>query len=1362
MNIDFSKISTEDLQAFQSGDLSKVSTGGLKLLATDAPANPRSAQMDTYLAETDKLVGLTPGTSARQIEQESKWDPAAVSPRGARGLAQVMPDTLKSLSARFKRKLDPHNEADALEMHRELMRENMAKFGNEGDALRAYNSGWEKAKWNNPETNGYVSIVQGQGKPGEKAPYVPFAQVRAKVDPKTLSVDPDWLLASRQLYSLRERQAFTGSDADLADWGKSYMGNFNSNMLDMTRYAADLAKNGSQMDKEAFLFMMDTYDNTEYSWEGAGRAAKGMVTDPTNLIGLGTLGVASVGKVMASAAAKQGVKKLLLTSLGRTGIIAGAETGLMGAAENSIRQGTEVSAGRKDGIDMGELAGKTLLAAGAGVVLGTAGDAAVSAITGVVRRRFPTKAPVAPTGNPSAAVQGNAPGIAPVVPGAPAGATPSVPSGAAKAAPTGPDLVPTTVLSEGEIAKATSRGQKGRLWVDDLPPVEGANPAAASKIEMPDANTGLRSTPRSMEELTTDGMKIADQLRGLDDKTMHGVLESFRAGSLPLEDSRIIARGVQIHADELRIEQADLIKKLGLSTNAQETVGMMTRLASVEDRLVPLSLADDAFGSIAGSMLRQRQEGLPGMQGVSVESLMAEKGLTKEAAEATYVQLVQGSQQAVKVQAVARAYDGQIAAAITAGNMPELARLAAMKQREMAALVERELPGSASFMAKVNEFVISNIFTPTTVAINMVPAAAKTLVLPFAKAVVSDPLKLATRVELGASYSAMRSTVGAAFRAARASYKYEQSLLTRGPSATLEGPMALTGPAAGYIRFFPRVLNATDEFLAQINYSSFVAGHAAGNAVIEGSAKGLTGDALDGFVKTATKAAMAGAFTQSTGEALIQPLVNKGVNLGLTGEKLQQYVEREALKDPTALREGSNQDALDLVRDVLYKRRFSGDGIASGVAEGYEKLVNKMPSMKLVIGQLFFRTPIRVFEEGIRLTPGLQILAPNFMADLAGRNGVMSQTRAQAEAMTSLAITGAVFSLYASGAITGDGAYDNWRQQRTHTDGPAPAPYTVKMSDRSTWSYRNFDPVATPLKIIVNGLERMDKLAIRQAQGEFIEKTAWDQALAYVTTGTMAVGAALRDANLVAGLDQSLKLFESLSDPEGKDDAWVKMFGEKLALLVPNTMHKIAKQNDPTMKDPADFWQVVETRLAALHVDREEIKTAYSYDVLGNVRQITDTGTLWNIFSTATPEEMAKGHSPESQKVMLELDRLQKETGALFAAPLKNRMMGDFDLRTTLTADKSMTLYDKWQENYRALQPDQILFPIVTAEMPDGTFKHKAIRVETINKVIGELRDAAFMQMMSSEQRVIEEVIKVQIGKAKAQAGQLDFSNHNK
>lgn len=120
-----------------------------------APLSPDEMK---YLAETDRLIGAAPGTSAAQIQYESGLNPLAVSPAGAWGLAQLMPKTRRTLEGRMGRPI--RSRMDQLQAHRMLMQENIEKFGNVGDALRAYNNGWKRSRWNNPETSSYASGVE--------------------------------------------------------------------------------------------------------------------------------------------------------------------------------------------------------------------------------------------------------------------------------------------------------------------------------------------------------------------------------------------------------------------------------------------------------------------------------------------------------------------------------------------------------------------------------------------------------------------------------------------------------------------------------------------------------------------------------------------------------------------------------------------------------------------------------------------------------------------------------------------------------------------------------------------------------------------------------------------------------------------------------------------------------------------------------------------------------------------------------------------------------------------------------------------------------------------------------------------------
>lgn len=108
-------------------------------------------------------VGLDPGFFARLIWQESRFDPFAVSPAGAQGIAQFMPHT-----ARRRGLVDVFNPAQALEHSAAYLGEMKAKYGNPGLAAVGYNGGERRAEGIIAGTGGlaretvnYVEIITG-------------------------------------------------------------------------------------------------------------------------------------------------------------------------------------------------------------------------------------------------------------------------------------------------------------------------------------------------------------------------------------------------------------------------------------------------------------------------------------------------------------------------------------------------------------------------------------------------------------------------------------------------------------------------------------------------------------------------------------------------------------------------------------------------------------------------------------------------------------------------------------------------------------------------------------------------------------------------------------------------------------------------------------------------------------------------------------------------------------------------------------------------------------------------------------------------------------------------------------------------
>src|SRR2546428_6155416 len=98
-----------------------------------------SQQVNLYIAiaRQDAInAGIPPDLFVRQINRESSFDPNALSPSGAQGIAQFMPETAARLG------IDPWNPVEALKGTAQLMAHYTKIFaGSYAKALATYNAG---------------------------------------------------------------------------------------------------------------------------------------------------------------------------------------------------------------------------------------------------------------------------------------------------------------------------------------------------------------------------------------------------------------------------------------------------------------------------------------------------------------------------------------------------------------------------------------------------------------------------------------------------------------------------------------------------------------------------------------------------------------------------------------------------------------------------------------------------------------------------------------------------------------------------------------------------------------------------------------------------------------------------------------------------------------------------------------------------------------------------------------------------------------------------------------------------------------------------------------------------------------------
>ncbi|MFZ2107993.1 MAG: lytic transglycosylase domain-containing protein [Roseiarcus sp.] len=117
------------------------------------------------LESAARLNDLPVAFLTRLIWQESRFDAYVVSPAGARGVAQFMPET-----AAGRGLANPFDVTDAINKSAEFLRDLTKQFGNLGLAAAAYNAGpkrvqdWLAGSGSLPlETEAYVRITTGHG-----------------------------------------------------------------------------------------------------------------------------------------------------------------------------------------------------------------------------------------------------------------------------------------------------------------------------------------------------------------------------------------------------------------------------------------------------------------------------------------------------------------------------------------------------------------------------------------------------------------------------------------------------------------------------------------------------------------------------------------------------------------------------------------------------------------------------------------------------------------------------------------------------------------------------------------------------------------------------------------------------------------------------------------------------------------------------------------------------------------------------------------------------------------------------------------------------------------------------------------------
>lgn len=183
------------------------------------PIQLAAARLCTLIEDAAGANGLPREFLARLIWKESLFDVKAVSPKGAQGIAQFMPET-----ARRRGLADPFDPVQAIPASAAYLAELRDRFGNLGLAAAAYNSGekrvddWLNRRGGLPgETLGYVHAITFR-------PAGWFREPGREVEPRPLDKTLPYTQACQRLPVMKTRSVlFEG--AEWQPWGVQVAGN---------------------------------------------------------------------------------------------------------------------------------------------------------------------------------------------------------------------------------------------------------------------------------------------------------------------------------------------------------------------------------------------------------------------------------------------------------------------------------------------------------------------------------------------------------------------------------------------------------------------------------------------------------------------------------------------------------------------------------------------------------------------------------------------------------------------------------------------------------------------------------------------------------------------------------------------------------------------------------------------------------------------------------------------------------------------------------------------------------------------------------------------------------------------------------
>lgn len=631
-----------------------------------------------------------------------------------------------------------------------------------------------------------------------------------------------------------------------------------------------------------------------------------------------------------------------------------------------------------------------------------------------------------------------------------------------------------------------------------------------------------------------------------------------------------------------------------------------------------------------------------------------------------------------------------------------------------------------------NDYATSMLFGLGTLTRNASWGVANLAFRPFFD-VVNRGLDEAAFRAMGAHYSTYLSQLVFTARRAAASFHFERDMATMSASVMGEYEGRIPGWIGRKIRTIPRIMQATDQVVRDLTTASTIEGKAVYDATIAAKAKGLVGDAKTNFIEEARKRAVERSY-QKLEELKIYDLIRQdGIRRGLSGTPLRVYTEAQFQKKGDLFVRIKNLTAYDEAKVASFTQELPKS------LAWFEKMFHNRPFFRIMSGQFFIRSPLNIANTMLRLTPGAQALHVGLLRDLVGSRGPQAKLRAEFEVLLGSLLMSHALYKYGMGEASGTGP-DNYKINRNWSEAEQ-KPTSAFKTDDGWLSIRGFDPLAGVYKIVWSTLDRYNDLMYKRSLGEMVNKSELENVGAQLQVPMLAITSAIRDANLWEGPNEIVRLVQDvtadITDKRSGLDNLAKYLASKVKLTIPNVFQKLAGF-DETLRDPKTFTQY----LMSAARPSDDI-TPKQYDALGNVRKRNVSWLSFLGFDYYTNEMLTPKIPEKDLYVLRTLSAFEITMGDPFNAPYRDEL--GHDMRETMTVDGKKTRYDRWQELYKQLRPEDELYNVFTSGLPIGTPDNRGsdkypTQFYVAKKVINEHRKAAYELLMREEIKMHNEM----------------------